>query len=318
MSRILILGGAGFIGSHLTEHLSRSHEVEILVVDSMIMGNNIPKAVMESKRLSLAEMDIVDTSNFRAAIECFRPEIVWHLAANSDIQRSAEDGNVDLRNTFGTTSALILSLAESKIQPNQIIFSSTSAVYGNSRSKIREDSQKKPDSAYGWMKLASEFALKQFVSSLESTKLIIARFPNVTGSRQTHGVVKDLVQKYFDSRKPWEILGNGYQTKPYIHVSDLVRNLVLLATNSKIPKEFEINISPDDTISVREIVEIIEQKGQLNRTPHFGTTDSGWPGDVPNYMYNIRLFESLGLSCNSSRSAIERSILEESAKYKHE
>lgn len=318
MSKIMVLGGAGFIGSHLTQHLSRSHEVEILVVDNMMMGNNIPKALLESKRLRLARIDIVDKARFRAAVDSFRPEVVWHLAANSDIQRSAESSCLDLRNTFGTTSELIASLAESGIQPNQIIFSSTSAVYGNFKKDIEEDSPKKPDSAYGWMKLASEFALKQFVSGLQNTKLIIARFPNVTGVRQTHGVVRDLVQKYYDLLKPWEILGNGYQTKPYIHVSDLVQNLIFLAKNKQIPKVFEINISPDDTISVREIVEIIEQKAKLNRTPHFGTTDSGWPGDVPNYKYDIRLFESLGLTCNSSRSAIELSIIEEIANYKHE
>jgi UDP-glucose 4-epimerase len=318
MSKLLVLGGAGFIGSHLSEALTKNAQSEVLVLDSLELGNNLPDSLNGTSALRFRAMDVSDPIELSFAVKDFCPDVVWHLAANSDIQVTASDPTVDLKNTFGTTFSLVSAFQSMNRHPRQIVFASTSAVYGRHESEILEESLKLPESAYGWMKLSSEYVLKQYVATVPETSLIIARFPNVTGARQTHGVVKDLVRKYFDLTKSWQVLGNGFQTKPYIHVGQLVEHLVSIASREDLPKVFEINISPKDTISVREIVRIIDEKGGLGRNPEFGNSDSGWPGDVPNYKFDTARFASLGLACYSSRLAIEKSVAEELVLYSNE
>jgi UDP-glucose 4-epimerase len=165
------------------------------------------------------------------------------------------------------------------------------------------------------MKLASERLIQTLFSSEAVAKVLIARFPNVTGVRQTHGVVKDLVYKYFDNSQRWEILGDGFQEKPYIHVRELVEIIIRVEAGLEPQSLLQLNVAPDTTSTVRSIVEEIENRANKNRTPHFGTTSHGWIGDIPKYEFDTLKLRSLGIQVSSSSDAIAKSVREEVASY---
>jgi UDP-glucose 4-epimerase len=316
LTRICIIGGAGFVGSHLVDLVLKEESSEVLVIDSFQMGDNLDQRSKASGRLTLLEANAAESSALSKHLNDFRPEVVWHLAANSDIRAGSADSGVDLISTFGTTAALAIALGKAEYPKVKLIFSSTSAIYGQHSGKIEEGSQCNPESAYGWMKLASEQILKQCQESGLIDELLILRFPNVTGSRQTHGVVKDLVRKYYTMSKDWEILGDGNQTKPYVHVSELCRIMLELSKRHFAGGFGQVNIAPSDEISVSQIVSEIESQGGLGRTPIYGETKGGWAGDIPMYAYDTSRLKSLGLSCQTSFEAIQKSISEEMELYK--
>lgn len=315
--RHLVLGGAGFVGSHLVDLIiKRDKSAKVLVLDKAIFGNNIDPETSSNKNFEMVEGDAEDFKLLSGILRSFKPSHVWHLAANSDISKSSESPRIDVDLTFGTTASLCLAIAESKYTLETLIFSSSSAIFGIQSALIDENSRKKPESSYGWMKLASEKLVFSLLHTHRVKKVFVARFPNVTGGRQTHGVVKDLVRKYFLLSEPWNILGDGNQAKPYIHVEDLTKILVDIQESPPAKDAFELNIAPADTISVRQIVEEIEIQGNLNREPHFGDSPGGWDGDVPKYSYDITHLAKLGVHAPSSKVAIKKSISDEISKYK--
>jgi UDP-glucose 4-epimerase len=306
----LITGGAGFIGSSLSRELSRRHgENSIFVVDNFSMGN-----AFEGQRVSpsihIIESDMSNPQLVRSLLREIQPDVIFHLAANSDIAASSRSIAPDLTNTFATTASLVSSLEAVSANPH-VIFASTSAIYGSHTEPLSEDSPKRPESPYGWMKLASEELLTNWASGSDDRCLSILRFPNVTGRGQTHGVVRDLVRKYLADSTPWEVLGNGHQTKPFIHVDDLIRVMLVTQPMLQNPGVYDLNIAPSDSVSVRQIAEEIERAFQHDRVPFFGSEEQGWEGDVPRYSYNTSKMMGLGISVPSSLHAIRQSILDE-------
>ena len=301
----LILGGAGFIGANLHELLHDSGE-ETCVVDSLLMGNTLECGKSPYK---LITNDLMDLEEVSGILFEHSPTRIFHLAANSNIAASNLDPTIDIENTFLTTFNLIQACSKLQIKP-EIIFASTSAIYGNTKGAIREESTKMPISPYGWMKLASETILKQAFSDKTISKLLILRFPNVTGRWQTHGVVKDLVHKLKKNSDILEVLGNGFQKKPYMDAQHLVHCIKLLA-DSHLHGYLEVNLGAKDQISVREIVNELLKISGLSPQVLFGDTEIGWAGDVPNYYFDNSKFHSLfGESITkSSLEAIQNSLL---------
>src|SRR4051794_29383881 len=220
----LVTGAAGFIGSHLIDRLlSMGHSV--VGVDNMVLGRreNLADA-FKSPRFTFRELDVNDFPAFdsflheQSAAGPFTT--VWHLAANSDIQAGGRDPDVDLRLTFMTTFN-VLKVMES-LQIPKLIFASTSAIYGEHKGLLSEDTGPLfPISNYGAMKLASEAiisaALERFLE-----QAWICRFPNVVGGRATHGAIYDFLKKLRKNPKQLEVLGDGKQEKPYLHVNELI------------------------------------------------------------------------------------------------
>lgn len=309
MARVALLGGAGFIGSALAELLDRKGD-ELLVVDRLDMSNGLTLRGLDSQ-ISLERMDLKETDRLSALLCDFEPDTVFHLAANSDIRQSSVDSRIDLRETFQTTASIALALT--KLPPKRVsfVFSSSSAVFGKQEGPIDGDSVPEPGSSYGWMKLASEALIEMAVNFGAVSSAAILRFPNVTGRGQTHGVVRDLVAKYLDLSVPWQVLGDGHQTKPYIHVSELVEVMSSVVTNCEPGGCLSLNLSPSDRASVAEITSWIDAFGGLNRTPVFEATPYGWKGDVPEYSYDLKQQSALGYSFSSSEQALKASIEEE-------
>ena len=290
---ILVAGGAGFIGSHLMDSLlAEGHS--IVCADKLIMGKqNIihldgnPK--FKFYDYELANQELVDKIFAENQIDA-----VYHLAANSDIQKGGREPSIDFNDTFLTTRALLEGMRKAGVK--KLFFASTSAVYGEMLDvELTETTGGlMPVSYYGGAKLASEAVISSYVSMCDMSAVIF-RFPNVIGPRLTHGVIFDFIKKLQKNPHELEILGDGTQCKPYIYVHDLVEAIVRLTSDFK-QRETVYNLSVNgEGTTVTRIAEIVvEELGLHNVKFAYTGGDRGWKGDVPRFKYNISKVLSTG------------------------
>ena len=219
-------------------------------------------------------------------------DMVWHLAANSDIRAGGADADVDHRDTFLTTHSLLKVLRLHKIP--RLAFASTSAIYGVLPGQMREDAGPLfPISNYGAMKLASEAAISAALEAFLE-RVWIFRFPNVVGGRATHGAIYDFVNKLKRNPAQLDVLGDGSQEKPYFHVADLVEAMLFITGKAGERLNF-FNIGTADTAStVRYMAEAVVARQAPGARICFGTGNKGWVGDVPKFIYSIAKLSALG------------------------
>ena len=311
--KCLVTGAAGFIGSHLVDRLlDRGHTV--LGVDNMKLGRraNIASA-LENNRFKFVELDVNDLPTFLRTVRQHshdRPfDMTWHMAANSDIRAGVADPDVDMRDTFLTTYNTLKLMRELKIP--QLAFASTSAIYGAQPVKLVEDlGPLFPISNYGAMKLASEASISAACEAYLQRAWIF-RFPNVVGSRSTHGVIYDFVQKLKANPKELEVLGDGTQEKPYFHVSDLLEAMLFIVDRASDKLNF-FNIGTDNTATtVRYIADAVIKRMSPEARIRYTGGNKGWVGDVPKFNYSIEKLKKLGWSPRlTSTDAVDRSVEE--------
>jgi UDP-glucose 4-epimerase len=280
----------------------------------MILGRreNLAEA-LKSPHFLFQELDVNDAAAFEAfAREQSRSgaiSSVWHLAANSDIQAGGRDPEVDLRLTFLTTFNTLKVMRALGIPT--IAFASTSAIYGDHPGVLHEDlGPLFPISNYGAMKLASEGAI---TAALEAhlQRAWIFRFPNVVGSRATHGAIFDFLKKLGRNPSELEVLGDGSQEKPYLHVSELIDAMVHIYTTGAAKLNY-FNIAPPDTATtVREIAEMTVRIAAPGAKIRYTGGNKGWVGDVPKFSYSIKKLQASGWAPKlTSNEAVERTIRE--------
>ena len=283
---ILVAGGAGFIGSHLCDALLSKNNT-VIVADKLIMGSKNIEHLSQNTNFKFYEMELAHQDNVDKLFKDNKIDIVYHMAANSDIQKSANDTSIDFNDTLLTTRVLLESMRKNNVK--NIFFASTSAVYGEMPDIVlnEETGGLKPVSYYGGAKLASEALISSYVSMCDMNAVIF-RFPNVIGPRLTHGVVYDFVKKLRNNPKELEILGNGTQCKPYIYVTDLVNAIVKLTEQFEPGLDvFNISVMSEGT-SVTHIAEIVvDVLGLSDVEFKYTGGDRGWKGDVPRFKYDI-------------------------------
>ena len=283
---ILVAGGAGFIGSHLCDALLSKNNT-VIVADKLIMGSKNIEHLSQNTNFKFYEMELANQDNVDKLFKDNKIDIVYHMAANSDISKSANDTSIDFNDTLLTTRVLLESMRKNNVK--NIFFASTSAVYGEMPDIVlnEETGGLKPVSYYGGAKLASEALISSYVSMCDMNAVIF-RFPNVIGPRLTHGVVYDFVKKLRNNPKELEILGNGTQCKPYIYVTDLVNAIVKLTEQFEPGVEiFNISVVSEGT-SVTHIAEIVvDVLGLSDVEFKYTGGDRGWKGDVPRFKYDI-------------------------------
>lgn len=283
---ILVAGGAGFIGSHLCDALLSKNNT-VIVADKLIMGSKNIEHLSQNTNFKFYEMELADQDNVDKLFKDNKIDIVYHMAANSDISKSANDTSIDFNDTLLTTRVLLESMRKNNVK--NIFFASTSAVYGEMPDIVlnEETGGLKPVSYYGGAKLASEALISSYVSMCDMNAVIF-RFPNVIGPRLTHGVVYDFVKKLRNNPKELEILGDGTQCKPYIYVTDLVNAIVKLTEQFEPGVDvFNISVMSEGT-SVTHIAEIVvDVLGLSDVEFKYTGGDRGWKGDVPRFMYDI-------------------------------
>ena len=303
--KILIIGGAGFIGSVLVKKMLQD-STDIIVIDKLSLGS------VDYIDTTKVEFHQIDINNIEQALEVLQGkkiDEVWHLAANSDIPAGVEDVNVDLNDTFmSTVSTLKIMKA---IECKKLYFASSSAVYGFNENRLHEDiGPLMPISNYGAMKLSSEALIS---ASLESflDKVCIYRFPNVVGVPATHGVILDFIKKLKKDMSTLEVLGNGTQQKTYLHVSELVEAMLFINSNTDNGMNYYNIGAMDDGVFVKQIAEettkVISPDAKIN----YQKTDRGWVGDVPRFYYSVDKLKDLGWSPKmSSLEAVQRAVSE--------
>jgi UDP-glucose 4-epimerase len=316
VSAHLITGGAGLVGVNPARGLRRRGD-PVLLVDNLSRGRRANLGVLEADAgVRLVVADCADRDALLLAVASAglegRIEQVWHLAANSDIAAGGADLRVDVRDTFLTTTGVL----EAIFSPSARIASS-SAVYGDlgGRAAAEDDGPLQPISNYGAMKLASEAQIRAACETfLERANVF--RFPNVVGVPATHGVIVDFVRKLAADPRRLQVLGDGAQKKPYLHVRDLVDAMLVLTDQLGADRPEGglniVNIGPDDDgITVREIAEMTAAALSPGASLEYGTTPGGWPGDVPCFGYAVDKARRLGWRCSASSLATIRLALAE-------
>jgi UDP-glucose 4-epimerase len=307
-----ITGVAGFIGSQLADALIARGD-QVSGIDDYSLGR---ASFLDSARASgefhFTQGDCSDeataTDALRAAADWAGvPDIVWHMAANSDIQKGVADARVDFKSTLGTTFATLEAAKMTGVK--QVAFASSSAVYGEHDAELREVSGPLlPISNYGAAKLGSEAMLSAAAESFLD-RIWIFRFPNVVGPRATHGAILDFIRRLSTNAKELRVLGDGSQMKPYLHVSELIAAMLFI-TGKAAARRNLFNIAPQGTgTSVRSIAEQVVARKAPGAGIVYTGGDRGWLGDVPHFRYATDRLAELGWRPKmSSDEAVLRAI----------
>lgn len=295
--RIVITGGAGFIGSHLAEVLARKEEVTVF--DDFSSGR---RGFLEKADVKIVRGDVRNFDKVKKA--CEEVNAVYHFAADPDVRRSLkeplENFEIDVVGTLNVLEACRLNDVE------QIIFASSSVVYGNAEIPTPEKAPVAPISNYGAAKAASEHYVSTY-SQLYGVRGAVLRYANVVGPRLTHGVIYDFYYKLKRNPKELEILGDGDQEKSYLHVVDAVEATLLAVQKTR--KNLDVfNVGSEEQITVKNIADLIVSKLGLESVKYKYTGGrTGWPGDVPIMLLSIEKLKSLGWK---PKFTVEKSILD--------
>lgn len=307
--KTMIVGGAGFIGSHLCGALLDRGD-SVVCVDNMSLGSekNIEN-LLNHKNMTLVKLDAAVYEDVLSILKKIQPDYVFHLAANSDIKASAMNPAIEYRNTYTTTFNILSAMRECGVR--NLFFSSTSAVYGDKRDELLSEQTPNlsPVSYYGAAKLGSEALISAF-SYMNDFSSLVFRFPNVIGPHLTHGVIYDFINKLRRNPELLEVLGDGKQEKPYIYVSDLVGAIIKFLD---VPKGVSLyNLGVDGSTSVTRIAEIVVNCMGLKEVAFSYTGgESGWKGDVPRFKYDLSKIHSAGWRARyTSNEAVEKSVRE--------
>lgn len=307
--KVLVTGGAGFIGSHLCDELVK--EYHVVALDNLSLGRRENIAhLAENENFEFLHQDLLDMEQLRETFAREKFDMVFHLAANSDIARGGSDPTVDYDLTFRTTFNTLQCMREFGV--GKFFFASTSAIYGETSEPLTEDfGPLQPVSNYGAAKLASEAFISAFSSSY-GIQTWIARFPNVVGERFTHGVIFDFIKKLRANPAELEVLGNGEQFKPYAYVRDLVGGILFICEHGR-DRYNVYNLGVESRTRVREIAHMVIEEMGLNAAIKYTGGDRGWVGDVPEFKYNLDKVRELGwqasmTSNEAMRTAIQKAL----------
>ena len=293
-TRILVTGGAGFIGSHLVDSLVRN-QFDVTVFDNLSAGNlkNLNRSV-PAANFHFIEGDLKNPESIRNALQ--HAEIVYHLAANPEVREV--DPGVHFRENQVATFNLLECMRESGTRT--IVFASTSTIYGEATTQPTPENYGPllPISTYGASKLACEALIASYAYTYGLRGLIL-RLGNVVGARSNHGVLSDFLKKLKQNPDSLEVLGDGTQSKSYIHISDCISAIEIVVRNFlKFDTRVDAyNVSSADRVSVRRIAEIVLEeagaKGQIKMT---GGVDGGrgWLGDVKLMQLSNKKLQALG------------------------
>lgn len=314
----LVTGAAGFIGSHIVDELVNNN-ISVKSLDNLSTGKIDNLKFSENKKNhQFLKIDLKNSEEVREVLKNIK--IVFHMAADPEVRTGFEDPGSSYRENVRNTFLLLEEIRKSDVE--QIIFASSSAVYGDAKILPTPENYGPllPISAYGASKLACEAYVSSYCSNY-GIKGSIIRPANVIGARGRHGVTWDFVNKLKKDTKKLEVLGDGNQTKSYIHISDAVKG-IFKSIESK--EEIGIfNLGSEDRVKVRKIAEIVCNNMNLQDTEIVttGGTDGGrgWKGDIKEAHLDINKLKNLGwqpkLSSTDAVDLASREIIKDPMLY---
>jgi len=321
LSKVLVTGGAGFMGSHVVDALiERGYEV--VVIDNLSAGSlSFLKEHFGNKRFRFHRADLLNDPLRNFFEGC---DAVWHLAANPEVRIGAENPKIHIEQNVLATHKVLEEMRKAGIKT--LVFTSTSTIYGEAEQIPTPENYGPllPISLYGASKLACEAIISAYCHTF-GMNAVIYRFANVVGKRLRHGVIYDFIMKLKRNPNELEILGDGTQTKSYIYIDDCI-NAMFFGLNaisqhekhkneakegsgkSESERNYEdkmdeceeegitriFNIGTEDAVSVRRIAEIVCE--ELGLKPRFKFTGGkrGWKGDVRTMLLDASALRSLG------------------------
>jgi UDP-glucose 4-epimerase len=295
LKRVLVSGGAGFIGSHLVVSLLKEDEIKrVVVFDNFSSGQvSYLKESANDKRVEVVNADLKDVNAVASAMAgC---DTVFHLAANPDIARAVTQPDIDFwEGTYLTQNVLEAMRINGT---SKIFYTSGSGVYGENPAVAFTETHGPclPISTYGASKLACEALIAAYCHMFDIEGRAF-RFANVVGPRQTHGVGYDFIRRLKSDPTRLRILGDGTQKKSYIHVDDVLA--AIRVADSGTTKKYEVfNVATEDYITVREIADLAVRVSGLEPGEvryEFTGGDRGWKGDVPIVRFDCSKIKGLG------------------------
>ncbi len=314
----LVMGGAGFIGSHLCNLLA-NHNWEITILDNFSAGSvgNVQHLLKQMpQKVKLLEGDCINPIDVKKALR--NVETVFHFAANPEVRLELSDPQTCFQQNVYATYILLQHLSNDP-KLHTLIFASTSTVYGEPETIPTPENYAplKPISLYGASKLASEALISAYAHTYNK-KAIILRLANTVGPRSQHGVIHDFIKKLNKNPSQLEILGDGTQTKSYLYINDCI-DAMLLALEKATEQVEVFNVGSEDQINVKDIAQnIIEEMGLRNvKLTYTDGVDGGrgWKGDVKNMLLDISKLKAKGWkpkysSAQAIRKTAEQIVVE--------
>ncbi len=293
--RVLVVGGAGFIGGHFVGRLLASRATDFVTVYDNFSSGRLwhLEAHRSDPRLRVVRADAADLEALAAATAGH--DTIIHLASNPDIARAVTEPAVDFDQ--GTLLTHHVAEAARRAGVGLVLYASGSGVYGDlgEVEAVEDHGPLIPVSTYGASKLAGEALLASYAAMFGITARAF-RFGNVVGPRQTHGVGYDFIRRLLADPDRLRILGDGRQSKSYIHVDDVIEAVLLAARLATGP--FAVfNVATGDYVTVTEIAElamdVVGLPAGRTRLEYTGG-DRGWKGDVPVVRINTDRIRGLG------------------------
>ena len=305
--KILVTGGAGFIGFHLCKELSES-TAGVTIYDNLSSGKL--ENVEDIRKANFIKDDIL---NLKSLLATEKPDVIYHLAAQVVVPYSMENPLEDFEtNARGTLNVL----EKARKDDARMVFASSAAVYGNpTKFPTSEDYGFNPFSCYGLSKVVGEEYCQMYMKQY-GLDITILRFANVYGSR-CHGVISDFIDKLRNNPLKLEIIGTGLQSRDFVHVSDVVNALILAATEEKaINKTY--NVGFGKTTRIIDLAKVILKILNLSDKTIVTTTNASWQGDVNTIWFNIDKIQKdlqwhpqIDLEDNLKEMIRERKMLDE-------
>lgn len=298
MTKYFVAGGAGFIGSHMVRRLLQRPDVHVAVYDNFSSGRDwhLPS----DDRVTITRQDLKDLDQLKLAIT--GSNVVFHFASNPDIAKAATQPDIDFWEGSYLTQNLLEAMRLARVP--QLIYASGSGVYGDTgETAVTETfSPLLPISTYGASKLACEALICSY-THMFGLHSVAFRFANVVGPRQTHGVAYDFVRRLLRDPTRLTILGDGTQSKSYIHVDDVLDALLLVLDEGC--NGFDVfNVATEDYVTVRQIAElVVERLGILGVECTYGASPRGWKGDVPIVRFDTSKLRGRGW--NNRRTSVQ-------------
>ncbi len=287
--RVLVTGGAGFIGSHLVDELL-SRGAEVAILDNFSTGRMQFLSAAEKHRLKIVRGDVLDPAAVRDAMkDC---DFVFHFQANADVRGGKDHTRVDLdQNTIATWNVLE---AMRVAGVSQIAFASSATVYGEPEIfPTPENCPLIQTSLYGASKLAGEAMIQAYCEYFDM-RCFIYRFVSWIGERYSHGIVFDLMRKLQSDRTRLPLLGDGTQQKSYLYVKDGV-NGVMLGIEKAGDRKNIFNLGHDYFVTVVDVVKIVlDELGLKDVALEFAGGKRGWLGDSPLVHLDTSKMKSMG------------------------
>lgn len=279
----VITGGAGFIGSHLTERLHDAGHT-VTVIDDLSNG----KLDWISDDVTVNEQDISQPNALTSIItdDC---DVIFHLAARKAV--NDEHPREQFQENTTMTQEVITAAREHNV--DDIFFTSSSTVYGEAPRPTPEDyAPLEPISAYGASKLACE-GLLSAAAHTDDLNVYTVRFANIIGPRLRGAVIPDFIEKLRGDPDTLEILGDGRQQKSYMHIEDCLDAMLHVYEHADGPVA-TYNLGTRTTTSVDQIAEIVSDEMSLSPTFEYTGGKRGWEGDVPKMRLSIEKLSALG------------------------